>query len=143
MPLLFVYGSLKRGYSLNRMLSGPDKQFLGECQTIEQFVMHDLGFPVVRYDPESSHKHPVAGELYSVPDLLFAELDRIEGSYDRKEVEVRDSNNEIHRAFMYIGKEWRRMRLPIYEPVDGVFVWRGWGTPVIKGSEPLAPARWI
>ncbi len=128
--LLFVYGTLKRGYGLNPIINKeandtpyrkatPSGSFIGECLTIKDYTMYHAGYPVVSSEP----RHPVLGELYEVNPGVFRELDRIEGGYDRVLVEVRDKEGTIHEAWMYLGKNWNN-RMQRYAPRDtGCYVW--------------------
>ena len=87
MTRIFVYGSLKRGYGLNCVLTG--QRFLGDARTTPGFRLYDVGaFPaMVAY----SDGIAVRGELYEVDNRCLWELDRIEGEgrlYERVEIEL-------------------------------------------------------
>ncbi len=116
--LLFVYGTLKRGYGLNPIINKSGETFIDECTTIKDYTMYHAGYPVVSSEP----RHPVKGELYEVNPNVFGELDRIEGGYDRVLVEVQDTEGTIHEAWMYLGVKWRS-NMARYAPRDGVYVW--------------------
>lgn len=82
--LVFVYGSLKQGFSNHGCLKGAD--FYKEAK-IKDAVMYDLGpFPGV-VDGEGE----VKGELYRATEAVMARLDRLEGHpnfYCRKKVPI-------------------------------------------------------
>lgn len=87
--LVFVYGTLKEGYSNNRLLEGCKK--LGGGFTIDRFSMVDSGFPVVVDDRVD--KHPVTGEVWDIgSDMdILESLDQLEAEgfmYDRREIPI-------------------------------------------------------
>lgn len=84
--LIFVYGSLKRGYRLHRLLAG--QEFLGAAQTASQYRMFDLGeYPGLT---ESDDGVSVTGEVYRVTAECLLMLDDVEdvgaGMYARRRV---------------------------------------------------------
>ena len=89
---VFVYGTLKRGYSNHPMLATA-KEFFGDVATINTYrmltIIHPSGmFPVILDDPNGK---PVCGEIYHVEDETLARLDQLEregSSYDRKLIDV-------------------------------------------------------
>jgi gamma-glutamylcyclotransferase (GGCT)/AIG2-like uncharacterized protein YtfP len=102
---VFVYGTLKRGYSNNRLLEGA--KFVGEAFTIGKYARVDAGFPVVVEG--SDEAFAVAGEVYDIkgqPDIL-KRLDFLEHEgtmYDRKEVVVYlPGKKKRLGAFIYVG----------------------------------------
>jgi gamma-glutamylcyclotransferase (GGCT)/AIG2-like uncharacterized protein YtfP len=73
MTPLFVYGSLRRGGSNHRELSGA--RFLGETRTAANYALARIGeYPALVAGTEN-----VSGELYAVDDALLEELDAFEG----------------------------------------------------------------
>lgn len=76
MPLIFVYGTLKRGCKNHRQLDG--QRFVGEARTGPGWVMYHLGaYPgMVSADGEANG---VAGELWEVTAEALARLDQFEG----------------------------------------------------------------
>jgi len=74
MPLVFVYGTLKQGFGLHRILE--NDKFLGEAYTINEAfdLFSSGGFP---YLWKGSHR--VRGELYEVSDETMKHLDYVEG----------------------------------------------------------------
>lgn len=83
---VFVYGSLKRGYWNNSLLS--TAKFIGEAFTIDgSYTMYDGGFPYVVLGGDDD----VSGEVWEVDDDTLRNLDRLEGvpdHYVRHETEV-------------------------------------------------------
>lgn len=73
---LFVYGTLKRDYSNHACLSG--QEFLGEACTVPGYTLYSLGsYPGLVAD--STDRHGVAGEVWSVDAKALAQLDALEG----------------------------------------------------------------
>jgi gamma-glutamylaminecyclotransferase len=96
--LVFVYGTLKRGYWNNGLLSRA--KFLAEGTTVpDTFSMYDGGFPYVTKDGICR----IRGEVWEVTDALTMEnLDRLEGvphHYVRKEVEIELDDDEAEPTF--------------------------------------------
>jgi len=86
---LFVYGTLKKGFSRNTILK--DSLFIGEVMTKPLFTMIDLTyFPGVLVCGNTS----IHGELYEVSDETLQYCDVIEGHPDfYKRIEIELSNN--------------------------------------------------
>jgi gamma-glutamylcyclotransferase (GGCT)/AIG2-like uncharacterized protein YtfP len=89
MPLLFVYGTLKRGHRNHRLLAG--QRFVRATETVPEFRLYDLGpFPGMVRHPDGG---PVRGELFLVSGCCLDELDDFEGVPDlftRERVELAD-----------------------------------------------------
>jgi len=95
--LLFVYGTLMRGFALHRLLVGR-AQYLGPGTVAAR--LHDLGsYPGATRDPGGI----VTGETYRIADPgILATLDSAEGpQYDREETQVRMADGCEVSAFMY------------------------------------------
>lgn len=76
MTLLFVYGTLKRGGSNHRQLSG--QTFVATGRTVPGYRLFDLGdFPGMVSFP--SAPDGVEGEVWSVDDAALLRLDDFEG----------------------------------------------------------------
>jgi len=85
MPLLFVYGSLKRGCYNNYLLTQGGAKFLGECKIAgyELYTTHGY-FP---YMVESNNSSKVKGELWEVPEETYQRIRRMELGAGYVEVE--------------------------------------------------------
>lgn len=99
--VVFVYGSLKRGFGNHRFLEGTE--FLGAASTSNYvYRMHSLGpFPAVVENGD----YAVSGELYKVDGVTMERLDMLEGNgslYTRKLVSVRTTENEVVDAWIYL-----------------------------------------
>lgn len=75
MPLVFVYGTLKRGKANHHYLAG--QRYLGEASTEPRYQLHHLGsYPgLVKATPGAR----VSGEVWEVDEEGLAGLDRLEG----------------------------------------------------------------
>jgi 2,4-diketo-3-deoxy-L-fuconate hydrolase len=93
--LLFVYGSLKRGFRHHRELCGAS--FQSPARTLPRYRLVSAGeYPVLLPGGDTR----VAGELYEVPRETLARLDEFEGpAYARKVVELEGGL----RALAYVG----------------------------------------
>ena len=95
--LLFVYGTLMRGFSLHRLLHGR-AEYVGPGQIAGR--LFDLGaYPAAVRDPSGT----VVGEVYRVAGSpLWTALDSAEGpQYHREEVTVRIGGGGEATAFVY------------------------------------------
>ncbi|MEM1296559.1 MAG: gamma-glutamylcyclotransferase family protein [Verrucomicrobiota bacterium] len=76
MHLLFVYGSLKRGFSNHFFLL--EAQWVGEANTESSYRMFDYGgFPAVIRDEEQGYS--IRGELWKIDDTCLSQIDVLEG----------------------------------------------------------------
>jgi gamma-glutamylcyclotransferase (GGCT)/AIG2-like uncharacterized protein YtfP len=118
---LFVYGTLKQGFSNNRYLE--TAKFHGPNVTEDStFTMVSLGFcPAV----SSNGYHAISGELFEVDDETLNRIDMLEGNgrfYNREEVLLR--NGEV--AWMYMMERGGfPSNSPSIEIEDGIASWEG------------------
>lgn len=93
--LLFVYGSLKRGYSNHHRLGG---RFVAAAATAAKYRLLDLGqYPGMVRDADGLR---VQGEIWDVAD--FESLDAFEGMhYARETVEIPEISGV--QAYFYVG----------------------------------------
>jgi gamma-glutamylaminecyclotransferase len=76
MPLIFVYGTLKRGGSNHRFLEG--QRFLGAARTRPLFRLFELdGYPGMVAAPEGGRS--IEGEIWEVDPSCLGRLDELEG----------------------------------------------------------------
>ena len=100
---LFVYGSLKRGFSNHHFLAG--QEFIGDARTVLRFRMFDCGgFPgVVEAGPEGSY--PIQGELWNIDATCRRRIDWLEevdaGVYTLVGCEV-DAGKGPEPAHLYV-----------------------------------------
>ncbi len=102
MPLLFVYGTLKRGDCRHRHMAGA--KFLGQAVTSPGYRMFFLDdYPGLS---EDSRGGQIEGELYEVSTALLAHLDDVEGVADecfvRRPIQL-DPPGESVEAYFYLG----------------------------------------
>lgn len=105
--LVFVYGTLKRGFPNHHLLAS--SKYLGEGKT-QNGSLVDLGsFPGFVYDNEEESSG-VCGELYEVTDEVFDDLDNLEEFpilYDRGMMDISMRENgrtEYAWVYTYEGK---------------------------------------
>ena len=101
--LLFVYGSLKKGFDNHRLLEKSTKR-LGKATTINKFGMFEDSFgnyPYLITKPISK----IDGELYQINRKeLLEEIDEFEGApdyYQRKKIKVK-THHGVNIAYAYI-----------------------------------------
>ena len=104
---VFVYGTLKAGYSNNPYYMYM-ADFVDDATTVEKFAMigEDMAFPyILGEDPVDGHN--IIGELYSCPQATLDKLDKLEGypvHYDRRSIKIKLSDDTIVDALVYIKK---------------------------------------
>jgi gamma-glutamylcyclotransferase (GGCT)/AIG2-like uncharacterized protein YtfP len=77
---LFVYGTLKRGYSRSALLR--DEEFIGTAKSVPAYTLVDCGqFPGLVSRPSGGLS--VEGELWKVSDACLSRLDEIECLNDK------------------------------------------------------------
>lgn len=122
--LVFVYGSLKRGYHNHHLLM--HSRFIGTGRTPPRFDLLDLGsFPAA-----IAGKHQMTGEVFEIDNETLKDLDRLEGNgfmYLRKQIPVVVAGRQIV-VWCYLYLEDDGMD-PLVEPVGSVVTWpppHGW-----------------
>lgn len=117
MPLVFVYGTLKRGGRNHAQMSGG--RFVGPARTQSGWALHDLGsYPGMVPAPDAPEG--IVGELWEISDPLLAKLDRFEGVheglYRRETLALAEPTGTTAFAYVYLrpldghrrlGAEWR------------------------------------
>ncbi len=117
--LVFVYGTLKKGYGNHRLLT--TSKFVSKATTADKYLFQDNGsFPYVidnslqQSQVREELKHNVIGELYEVTEEVLSSLDSLEGYrknssyslYDRQVVTVVDENNKKIKCNMYVSQRF-------------------------------------
>jgi len=118
--LVFVYGTLKKGYSNHHVLG--DSRFVGPATTNVHYKMLDAGFPVLMDPVDGDKAYQVEGEVYEVDRTILADLDRLEGKgrmYDRVRKYV-TLNGRAERVNYYVGLPafWDRQGCMHYYPTE-------------------------
>lgn len=78
--VMFVYGTLKKGYGNNRFMSSA--KFLGKATSINrwQLIGEDAPFPyLLGIAPANKPGHYIVGEVYEVPPHAIPAIDALEG----------------------------------------------------------------
>ncbi|WP_457756118.1 gamma-glutamylcyclotransferase family protein [Thermodesulfatator indicus] len=98
--LVFVYGTLKKGFRLHRYLK--DAKFLGKA-CLSGYDMYDLGwYPGIVPGPGT-----VYGEVYEIDLKTLFILDEVEDEgqeYERKILPVKLEDGKVVHAFVYVYK---------------------------------------
>lgn len=101
--LLFVYGSLKKGFDNHRILEKSAKR-LGKAKTVSKFGMFEDSFGNYPY-LISEPIYKIEGELYKINRKeLLEKIDEFEGApdyYQRKKIRVQ-SHHGIKFAYTYL-----------------------------------------
>jgi gamma-glutamylcyclotransferase (GGCT)/AIG2-like uncharacterized protein YtfP len=83
----FVYGTLKKGYRNNILLS--QSVFVQEATTKPKYKIYDCGmYPCMIKDDKGNS---ITGEIYEIDETTLARLDRLEGVpylYQRDEIQL-------------------------------------------------------
>jgi gamma-glutamylcyclotransferase (GGCT)/AIG2-like uncharacterized protein YtfP len=103
MAKLFVYGTLKRGYSRAEALRG--EVFLGSAKTEAQYRMFNCGhYPGLVESPDGLY---IEGELWEVSPECLKRLDEIEGVgirlYQRAKVRLKPPHDRMEaETYLYL-----------------------------------------
>jgi gamma-glutamylcyclotransferase (GGCT)/AIG2-like uncharacterized protein YtfP len=111
--LIFVYGTLKRGFINNHRMEG--QEFVGEAATVPGYVLYELeGYPGMV--PEAAAPDGVTGEVWRVDDECLLGLDALEGTseglYRRESVRLQApfAGSRVE-AYVYLRSVEGRARL--------------------------------
>lgn len=129
-PLVFVYGTLKRGFGNHRVMADAGGEFVCEGRTVTPFPLVVQGLPYLIFRPGNGQR--VEGEVYRIADDEgWYRLDSLEGHpnfYRRKLIEVEGEDGDIYEAWAYfIVNEGNLAELPhlcAYGRDCGVFMVR-------------------
>ena len=98
--ILFIYGSLKRGFHNHTHLLGVAK-YAGLGATLEKYALYVNGSPaVIKHEKISK----IFGELFVIHSLTLEDIDRIKGHpnwYRREKVEILAENGRVVLAWVY------------------------------------------
>ncbi|MBU1247458.1 MAG: gamma-glutamylcyclotransferase [Proteobacteria bacterium] len=97
--VVFVYGTLKRGFSNHFFLK--DAKFLGRGRTLEPYALSDGEYPFVYRKEKVS---PVCGEIYEMDGETLLQLDHLEQDpeyYCRDQLDVVLEDGDKLRAWLY------------------------------------------
>ncbi|NP_001144083.1 Putative gamma-glutamylcyclotransferase At3g02910 [Zea mays] len=120
--MVFVYGTLKRGFPNHSLLVASATPFVGAASTAEpaSLIIGPYSVPFLLPTPASaSSGRVVSGELYAPSPAALAELDALEGThigvYERRPITVVvDGSGEVVQAEAYFAHPsyaealWRR-----------------------------------
>ena len=139
--LVFVYGSLKRGFGNHDVLG--DSEFIAKTRTVGRcYNMISLGaFPGVIDKGE----YDIEGELYSVDDYTMDALDMLEGEgylYRRRKVGLASG----HTAWIYfliwnLSTDEPQERVRITRNHSQTWLPRSFGLSFLLAREPLQKGK--
>jgi gamma-glutamylcyclotransferase (GGCT)/AIG2-like uncharacterized protein YtfP len=75
--LVFVYGSLRKGFGNHALLKEPSTKFIGPATIRAKLFTQHWGWPFIIFS--QSNKNHVVGEIYEVNYTTFQRLDALEG----------------------------------------------------------------
>lgn len=109
--LIFVYGTLKRGFCNHPFLAG--QKYIGPGRTVPGYRLFDLGnFPGMV--PMAEDRYGVSGEIWAVDEKCLADLDYLEGLdeglYRREPIPLRPPfDTDVIETYIYqAGTEGRK-----------------------------------
>jgi gamma-glutamylaminecyclotransferase len=121
--LLFVYGTLKRGYANNERCI-KRAPFVGEAFSVGNFQMRNIGFPVIWEDEKGTK---VSGEIFEITRAQRDRCDILEGHprmYKREAREFLLNDGKIVTAWVYIYQNPKYVeKAPECQIVDGAWFW--------------------
>jgi gamma-glutamylcyclotransferase (GGCT)/AIG2-like uncharacterized protein YtfP len=104
--LLFVYGSLKKGFDNNKLLAKSTRR-IGKASTVGKFGMFEDSFGNYPY-LVNKPINKISGELYEIQRKeLLDQIDEFEGApdyYKRKRIKVK-SHDGVNFAYVYIRED--------------------------------------
>lgn len=115
MTFIFVYGSLKKGFSNHHTLG--KSVFLGEAITnSKEFTMFDGVFPFVSDGfNDDDYTGSVVGELYQITqEGIMSNLERLEGVpvlYVTREIDVTTLDNIPYKATIFVASKGSNDRI--------------------------------
>lgn len=112
MYLVFVYGTLRRGYGNHYLLEEGGARLLDLAHTARAYALYALEIPFAVRDQAVSR---LRGELYAVDAACLARLDELEEHpawYRRELVEVVTDRGDNLPAWLYFHPEPRGVLVP-------------------------------
>lgn len=104
MELLFVYGTLMRGFWNNDLIKS--SKFIGKAKTNEKGWLYINTIPFLNFMEDGEY---ISGELYQVDEKTLDMIDDLEGHpvfYKREKTMVTlEYNNMIYEAWIYVWPE--------------------------------------
>ncbi|MEP3479364.1 MAG: gamma-glutamylcyclotransferase family protein [Fuerstiella sp.] len=97
--LVFVYGSLKRGFPLHQHLAGAN--FIDDAKTASMYFLVNCGeYPGLRHATNQQPGVSIVGEIFQVDAKTLVLLDEVEGVcaglYRREAVQLRGTHEHKH-----------------------------------------------
>lgn len=121
--LVFVYGTLKRGFGNYKRLLGGRSEYIGKAHIKGRMFSVNMAFPAYIEEGENM----IEGELFVIDEGLLGGLDMLEGyvedneeisMYIRRERKVVTEYGAVLKTWVYI---WNRDYSTFEEVKDGVW----------------------
>ena len=109
-PLVFVYGSLKKGF-YNHSLFLANSKFLSNAETVAKYPLVTASrYNLVFLLNKPGQGHNVKGEVYEVDDVTLAQLDRLEEVpvlYSKLLITVKTESGSELEAIAYLLEDFK------------------------------------
>lgn len=111
--LIFVYGSLKKGFHNHRVMEMANARFLSKAQSKDRaFSLFSLGaFPALDLVKDDETPFVISGELYEVPNSGVPIIDRLESGYTKGKITLKAGDHGLVEADVYYLRPFRAKRV--------------------------------
>lgn len=111
--LIFVYGSLKKGFHNHRVMEMAKARFLTKARSKDRaFSLFSLGaFPALDVAKDDETPFNIAGELYEVPNSGVPIIDRLESGYNKGKITLNAGDHGLVEADVYYLRPWKASRV--------------------------------
>jgi gamma-glutamylaminecyclotransferase len=102
--LIFVYGTLRKGYGNNKYFL-LDDEFICEAKTEGKYALYAAGIPFLNKHEQVCN---ITGEVYKVDDNKLVHIDALEGHpawYKREIITVVDEDGNKFQAWVYFNDD--------------------------------------
>lgn len=130
--VVFVYGSLRKGFGNHRLLDQPSTKFIGEASIRAKLYTQHWGWPFIAFS--RSQRNRVVGEIYEVDYTTFCHLDSLEGYSRRAQWCLFNRKHAIATLKTGLYNYARRTKVWVYEG--------GHGLQQSSGSTEITSGDW-
>ena len=111
--LIFVYGSLKKGFHNHRVMEMAKARFLSKAQSKDRaFSLFSLGsFPALDLAKSDETPFKIEGELYEVPNNGVPVIDRLESGYTKGMITLDAGDHGLVEANVYYLRPYKAQRV--------------------------------
>jgi len=117
-PLLFAYGSMKKGFRNHYRLE--NDKFIGRAKTKKKYCIYPAPSYNYPYGIENDHKWQLKGELYELTNTPIETIDEFEGSpayYYRTMIKA-VCNDKEYDAYIYFKSDTNPNNVEYDIPLD-------------------------